>query len=92
MKYGIFSVRDSVAQAFLPPFVLPQQGQAVRSFTQAINDPDHVWNKSPEDFNLHKLGVFDDDDGSIIYDENTPIVLKGLQAIGGQAALQEVAS
>lgn len=81
MIFKVFAVRDSAATAFLPPFVLPQEGQALRSFRQAINDPEHQWNKAPEDFNLHSLGFYDDETGIITPDPETPIIAKGIALV-----------
>lgn len=52
----IFTVYDSKAAAYLLPFYSENQQTAIRSFEGAVNDPDHQFNKFPQDFNLFELG------------------------------------
>lgn len=63
MKHGIFSVYDSKAAAFIPPFYTPTKGMAVRSFKDAANDPTHAFFRNGEDYTLFQLGWFDDHTG-----------------------------
>ncbi len=65
MKLEIFSVFDSKAQAFLPPFFLPMLGQATRVFQNAANDEGHAFGKNPSDYTLFHLGSFDDETAKI---------------------------
>lgn len=59
----MFSVFDRQAMAFLPPFHARAHGQAVRMFMDAVNTKDHDFNKHPEDYELHYVGHFDDQNG-----------------------------
>jgi len=63
MKMEIFSVYDSAVQAFMQPFFSPSLGSALRSLTDAVNDPKHEFSKHAADYTLFKLGSFDDADG-----------------------------
>lgn len=65
MKLRIFTVYDQVAKAHLPPFFLPQEGQAIRTFTDMVNNPEHQFGQHPEDYTLTELGVFDDETAEI---------------------------
>ncbi|MDB4312225.1 hypothetical protein N9937_02220 [bacterium] len=60
MIHKIFTVFDVKARAYLPPFFLPEQGMAIRVFSDCINAKDHQFNKHPEDYTLFTLGTFDD--------------------------------
>ncbi len=60
MILKIFTIHDSKAGAFLPPFYLPQQGMAIRTFGDCVNDGKHEFSKHPEDYTLFLLGTFDD--------------------------------
>ena len=60
MIHRIFTVFDEKAGAFLLPFFAPSRGLAIRSFTETVNQPDHVFNKHPADFTLFALGTYDD--------------------------------
>ncbi len=60
MNHRIFVVFDSKASAYLPPFFMPEAGQAVRVFSDMCNSPDHAFGKHPEDYTLFEIGTFDD--------------------------------
>lgn len=64
MNFYIFSVYDSKAVAFLPPFYLPNHALAKRVFSDCANDESHQFAKHPEDFSLFCLGIFDDSKGT----------------------------
>ncbi len=65
MKLEIFSVYDSKAQAYLPPFFLPMSGQATRIFQNCANDKAHAFGANPLDYTLFHIGEFDDASGAI---------------------------
>lgn len=67
----IFTVYDSKADAYMQPFFMRSHGEAVRSWIDAVNDPNTAFNKHPEDFTLFEIGEFDD--GSALF---TPAVAK----------------
>ena len=74
MDLLIYSVYDSKAEAFLPPFFLPREEMAIRTFSDAVNSNDHQFGRHPEDYNLFRLGTFDDSSGEL-RSEITPIVV-----------------
>lgn len=61
MIYGMFSVYDSKAEAFLPPFILPKTSMAQRTFADCANSETHQFGTNPEDYTLMKLGNWDDE-------------------------------
>lgn len=63
MIQKVFSVYDSKAEAFLPPFFCGTRGIAVRVFAQAANEAGHNFSKWPGDYTLFELGEFDDREG-----------------------------
>lgn len=65
MKHTIFSVYDQKAEAYLPPFVLHNEGMAGRVFADCCNNPEHNFGKHPEDYSLFRLGTFDDEKGEL---------------------------
>ncbi len=65
MKLNIYMVHDQKANAYLPPFFLPEDGMAHRTFGDCCNDVEHQFGKHPEDYTLFKLGEFDDLVGQI---------------------------
>ncbi|AXL14758.1 nonstructural protein [Microviridae sp.] len=69
MIHKIYTIYDSKAEAYLPPFFMHQQGMALRTFTDCVNDPNHAFGKHPEDYTLFNAGIFDDDLGTITQDK-----------------------
>lgn len=65
MILKMFTVYDSKAEAYLPPFFMRSNGEAVRSFIQASNDQSSNFCKFPGDFTLFKVGEYDDQTCSI---------------------------
>lgn len=65
MQQFIFTIHDSKAKAYLPPFFLPTEQMAVRTFGDCINSDDHQFGKHPEDYTLQNIGEFDDETGTI---------------------------
>lgn len=70
----ICSVHDSKADAFLPPFVCRSKGEAIRSFTDAVQTPDHMFNKHPSDFTLFKVAGWDEFTGAVASCDKEAIV------------------
>lgn len=66
MKFAMCSVFDSKAGAFLPPFFLPTDAMAVRTFADCCKDPSHAFNRNPDDYVLYHLGEFSDADGGLV--------------------------
>lgn len=63
MIHKMFSIFDSAAEAYLPPFALPTEGMAVRTFTDCVNSEKHQFGVNPGDYTLFELGTFDDGKG-----------------------------
>lgn len=58
-KLKAFSVFDVKAQAYLPPFFLPEVAMGVRAFGDCVNDMSHAFGRHPADYTLFLLGAFD---------------------------------
>lgn len=56
----IFSIYDSKAEAYLPPFFLNATGLALRAFEDAANNPQTDFGKYSADYTLFELGEFDE--------------------------------
>ena len=63
----IYSIHDSKAAAYLPPFYLHNKNMAIRSFSDAVQEENSAFYRHPEDYSLWELGEFDDNTGEIIY-------------------------
>lgn len=62
MKYPMYSVRDKVT-SFMPPICEINENSAIRNFAQAINNGNLQYQS--EDFDLYRVGSFDDVSGEI---------------------------
>lgn len=56
----VYTVHDAAALAYLQPFFARADGEAVRMFMDAANDPKHMFSKSGKDFTLFAIGEFDE--------------------------------
>lgn len=65
MKYGMYSIFDSKAAAFMQPFFSSANGMAVRAFSDLVQDAGHPVGKHPEDYSLFCVGGFDDVNGTV---------------------------
>lgn len=59
----LYTIYDSKAQAFIPPFLMPTDAEALRAFDDVVNDPSTMFNKHPEDYTLFCTGSFDSQTG-----------------------------
>lgn len=65
MIYQVFSVKDDKAAAFALPFFLPRMEVALRSFRDAVKNPEHDMHRHPEDYALYCIGEYDDATGAL---------------------------
>lgn len=61
MMLKMFTIYDSKAEAYMAPFFMKSNGEAIRSVISAVNDPQSNLNKYAEDFTLFELGVYHED-------------------------------
>lgn len=64
MQMFVFSVYDAAVKAFMQPFFSRSRGEAIRSFSDAVNDEKSNFNRHAADFSLHAFGSFDDNSGA----------------------------
>lgn len=69
----MYSVYDSAAKAFLPPFTFPTKDMAVREFRACANDDAHAFCKYASDYTLFEVGEFNPETGVIT--ETVPALL-----------------
>ena len=74
MKALLFSIFDSAAKGFLPPFDAPTVEVAIRMFRATVNQPESQFSKFPEDYTLFQVGEFDHETGFLAATE-APIPL-----------------
>lgn len=71
----VFSVYDIKAELFGPPFFTNREGEAVRMFKDAANDPNTMVGKHPSDYKLCCIATWDDESGE--FESKTPPTLMG---------------
>lgn len=74
MTLFAFSVYDKCVGAFLPPFYVRSEGEAVRSFYEACNDPKVPFGKNAGDYSLFRLGSWNDSNGLFSCGEPTRVI------------------
>lgn len=80
MNLSIYAVLDKKAGAYMAPFTMQSDALAARAFVQcfdANNRPAHEFAKWPEDYDLYRLGHFDDQSGELQADQEH--IMTGLQ-------------
>ncbi|AZL82930.1 nonstructural protein [Apis mellifera associated microvirus 29] len=70
----IFTVHDSKAEAYLPPFYMKTKGEALRAFETTVKDTNSQFNKYPHDYTLVELGNFDENSAAIVTHQ-APLIL-----------------
>lgn len=81
MIYDSFAVYDEKAEAFLPPFILPNVAMAKRIFSDCVNSDTHQFGKNPYDYTLFRLGQFDDSSGQFLLERSKQPLGNGVEFI-----------
>lgn len=82
MNLRVCSVYDHKVMAFSAPMFFRTEGEAIRSFTDAVRDKNTTFYKYPSDFSFHELGTWSDETGLF---ENLPqgprLVIQGKECV-----------
>lgn len=73
MKVKLYSVRDIVSKCYKAPFTAVAQGEAIRSFITAVDNPQTQLHQFPDDFELHEIGIWDDETG--VFETTDPVCI-----------------
>jgi len=73
MKYFLFTIRDKVAEHYGPLFQAVNSGVALRNFRQLMKD---VPEYDRDAYELHVVGVFDDDNAEILYHKPEVVIVE----------------
>ncbi len=73
MILNTYTIYDSASGAFMRPFFLLADEQAVRSFREIARDAENEVDKRQEDYSLVRCGTFDDQKGQLTVEK--PVVL-----------------
>ena len=81
MKLFAFCIYDAATAAFMRPFFCHTEQQAIRMFKDCVYDENHECGKHPEDYSIHRVGLFDDQNGH--FEAVTPVqVVTGNELMG----------
>jgi len=64
--FVLVSVYDVKAKAYSKPTPLLTEGEAIRAFTDAVNDESSIYWKHAEDFILFHVATFDEQTGDVV--------------------------
>lgn len=64
MKLHAIAVRDTATESFSRPFFVNHPAQAVRSFSDEVNNKESELGKHPGDYELWELASWDDVSGA----------------------------
>lgn len=74
MIYKLCVIHDRSIDAYINLHCVRAEGQAIRQFMDAINNPDGgSINKHPDDYDLYTIGEYDDNTGEIRNDQKKKI-------------------
>lgn len=81
MILNVYSVKDRAADSFGRPFFVATDGLACRSFIDEVNREadDNQLFRHPDDFDLFRLGTFDDSSG-VFSGDGPQLLMLGKQA------------
>lgn len=79
MLFKMFTVYDSAAGAYVAPFFLAATGQALRQFTDAVNDPASSLCQHPEDYTLYEIGTYEDTHATVTMHETSKMLGRAIE-------------
>jgi len=65
MKLNAYSIFDKAVNAYMRPFFMQTDGQALRAFSDQVMDGESPPAMHPEDYALFRIGGFDEDTGML---------------------------
>ncbi|QCQ84841.1 nonstructural protein [Blackfly microvirus SF02] len=79
MILEVYTIYDKAVKAYMQPFYVRARGEALRSFTEAVNDPAKPFGKYAVDYLLVALGSFDDSSG--VFSSGEPVRVVGAEEV-----------
>ena len=63
MNLNVYSIFDKAVRAYMRPFFMRTDAEALRAFVADIRSEDSMVGKHPEDYSLFRIGEFDGEVG-----------------------------
>ena len=73
----ICCVRDRAIDSFGNPFAVVALGQATRSFSDEVRNPESQISRHPDDYDLYHVGSFDTSTGKLVPRETPEMIAIG---------------
>lgn len=86
MTQSLYAIRDLKADAFAAPFSMPNEMVATRAVIDALNDPDTLLARHPEDYQFWYLGDYTESSGLIM---SNPRLIGNLSSLAVQLNKQK---
>lgn len=80
MKTQLYAIYDTASGVYSKPIFVRADGEVSREFADLCTRAEHPYSEHPEDYSLHRLGVFDDNTGKLL-DETNECLITGLEAV-----------
>lgn len=77
MKVGVYAIRDAFTGFLTPTYDLNDQS-AKRNFAYAIKEKNSLLYSNAQDYDLYKIGLFDQDTGFITPLDHHELICTGL--------------
>lgn len=81
MVYGVYAIRDKLT-AFMSPAIDASDASAIRNFARAVNQPDTLFDFASSDFDLYKIGEYDDQSGALKPIQPVQFIASGASLVG----------
>lgn len=65
MRLTICAIKDRAVDAFQQPWTARAEGEAIRAFSDAINNNERNMKAHAEDYDLYVVGYFNDHNGQV---------------------------
>ncbi len=88
MKLNIYSIYDTAAGLYSRPFFCQSDAEALRMFSDLSVDAEHPVGKHPEDYMIFRLGIFDDNKGTVL-DEDNECLATALEQVAKSRTVDE---
>lgn len=81
MIHSVIAVRDDAVGAFQIPFFTRSTAEAVRGFTDAVNNPETPFYKHSKDYTLWLLAHFDDNTGAFNLPDTPELIVHAMNVL-----------
>lgn len=92
MKMRCYSVFDLKVGAFAAPFFMRSNAEAIRAFSDTVNDSSTSLNRHPEDYCLYCIADWDDASGELSALEPSEMLGKAIEYLERGAPVEDLFS